>query len=57
LRVKGAIALLPLLPDGSTIFEKQYKYTINDWMIEVPARTLDEHESAEEREECVKRGR
>ncbi|MGC8662080.1 MAG: NUDIX hydrolase [Nitrososphaeria archaeon] len=46
-RHRGAVAILPLLPDGKIILERQYRYTISKWIIEVPAGTLEEGESDE----------
>ena len=46
-RHRGAVAILPLLPDGKIILERQYRYTIAKWIIEAPAGTLEEGESDE----------
>jgi len=47
IRHRGAVAILPILPDGRIILEKQFRYTISRWIIEAPAGTLEEGESDE----------
>jgi len=48
IRHRGAVAVLPILPDGSIILEKQFRYTISKWIIEAPAGTLEAGESDEQ---------
>ncbi len=51
-RHKGAVAVLPILPDGSIALEKQYRYSIKDFIYEVPAGTLEDNEDPEN---CARR--
>ncbi len=51
-RHRGAVAILPVLPDGSVVLERQYRYSIRDFIYEVPAGTLEEKENPES---CAKR--
>jgi NTP pyrophosphohydrolases including oxidative damage repair enzymes len=51
-RHRGAVAILPVLPDGRIVLEKQYRYSIRDFIYEVPAGTLEEKEKPES---CAKR--
>ncbi len=46
-RHRGAVAVLPILPNGSIVLEKQYRYSIKDFIYEVPAGTLEEKEEPE----------
>ncbi len=48
----GAVAVLPVLDDGSLILVKQFRYPIGMELLEVPAGKLDEGESPEQ---CAKR--
>ncbi len=47
IRHRGAVAILPILPDNRIILERQFRYTISKWIIEAPAGTLEEGESDE----------
>ena len=38
---QGAIAVVPILPDGSIIFVKQFRYPMGTVMYEVPAGKID----------------
>lgn len=42
----GAVMIIPLLPDGSVIVERQYRYAIGRAVIEFPAGKLDAGEGA-----------
>lgn len=44
----GAVAILPITPNGKIILERQYRHPIKEWIFEVPAGTLEEGESPEE---------
>ncbi|HOJ87841.1 MAG TPA: NUDIX hydrolase [Pseudothermotoga sp.] len=44
----GAVAVLPILQDGSVILVKQFRYPVGTELLEVPAGKLDENESPEE---------
>lgn len=44
----GAVAILPILPDGRLVLIRQYRYSVGGWILEVPAGTLEEGESPEE---------
>jgi ADP-ribose pyrophosphatase len=41
----GGAAVVPLLPDGSVVLIKQYRYVINDTIWEIPAGRLEKGES------------
>lgn len=41
----GAVAILPLLPDGRIALVKQYRYSVGKELLEVPAGTLEKGES------------
>jgi len=47
-----ASALVPILDDGRIIFVKQYRYSIQEETLEIPAGKIDPGENPEE---CVKR--
>ena len=38
---QGAIAVVPILPDGSIIFVKQFRYPMGTVMYEIPAGKID----------------
>lgn len=42
----GAVVIIPVLPDGKLILERQYRYPVQEVIIEFPAGKLDAHESA-----------
>lgn len=44
----GAVAILPLLPNGRIVLIKQFRYSVGGWLIEIPAGTLEEGESPED---------
>jgi len=48
----GAVAIVPILPDGRLVLERQYRYPIEQAVIEIPAGKLDPHEDPLE---CAKR--
>ncbi len=48
IRHRGAVAILPILPDKKIILERQFRYTISKWIIEAPAGTLEDGESDED---------
>ncbi|WP_028454845.1 NUDIX domain-containing protein [Chitinilyticum litopenaei] len=43
----GAVMILPVLPDGRILMERQYRYPLHRVFIEFPAGKLDEGEGAE----------
>lgn len=43
----GAVAILPVLPDGRMVLVRQYRYAVGRPLLEVPAGTLDSGESPE----------
>jgi len=49
---QGAVGILPVLPDGSMIFVKQFRYAMNSVIYEIPAGKL---EVGEDHLECAKR--
>lgn len=44
---QGAIAVVPILPDGSIIFVKQFRYPMGTVMYEIPAGKIDPGEEAD----------
>lgn len=40
----GGAAVVPLLPDGSVVLIKQYRYVVNDTIWEIPAGRLEKDE-------------
>ncbi len=44
----GAVAVLPLLEDGTVILVRQYRHAIGDWLLEIPAGRLEPGESPAE---------
>jgi ADP-ribose pyrophosphatase len=46
-RHPGAAAVVPLLADGTVLMVRQYRHTVGDWLLEVPAGKLDAGESPE----------
>ncbi len=52
LRHPGAVAAVPLLPDGRIIMVRQFRYPIGQALLEIPAGKLD---PGEEPLECVRR--
>ena len=49
---QGAIAVVPILPDGSIIFVKQYRYPLGTVMYEIPAGKID---PGEDKDACAVR--
>lgn len=43
----GAVVIVPLLPNGNIIFERQFRYPLNQVFIELPAGKIDINESIE----------
>ena len=41
----GAIVIVPVLDDERLVFVRQYRRSIDRWLLELPAGTLDHHES------------
>lgn len=41
----GAVVIIPVLPDGQLVLERQYRYPVRQVMIEFPAGKLDPNES------------
>ena len=53
IRHQGAVGMLPVLPDGSMVFVKQYRYAAGTVLYEIPAGKLEkgeEHLSSAQRE-------
>lgn len=48
----GAVAILPILPDGRMLLVRQFRYAVGRALLEVPAGTREPDESAEE---CARR--
>lgn len=48
----GAVAIVPVLPDGRILLERQYRYPLHQAFIEIPAGKLD---FGEDPLECAKR--
>mgnify|MGYP002655104689 CR=1 FL=1 len=40
----GAVAIVPILPDGRVLLERQYRYPLHQAFIEIPAGKLDPSE-------------
>jgi ADP-ribose pyrophosphatase len=40
-RHPGAVVILPLLASGEIVFVRQYRYAINEFILELPAGSLD----------------
>ncbi|MBL7168284.1 NUDIX hydrolase [Candidatus Bathyarchaeota archaeon] len=51
-RHPGAVAIVPVLPDGRVVLVKQYRYAIGKPLLEIPAGTLEE---GEDPLECARR--
>lgn len=49
----GAVAVLPILDDGRVIIEHQFRYPVNEVLIEIPAGKLDS--KTEDKVEAIKR--
>ncbi len=52
LRHPGAVAAVPILPDGRIVLVKQFRYPTNQILLEIPAGKLDSGESPDD---CVRR--
>jgi ADP-ribose pyrophosphatase len=48
----GAVIVVPVHPDGSIVWERQYRYAADKYLMELPAGTL---ERGEDPEECARR--
>lgn len=44
----GAVAVLPVLPDGTLVLVRQYRHAVGRTLLEVPAGTLDPDERPED---------
>jgi ADP-ribose pyrophosphatase len=51
-RHPGAVAIVPLLPDGRVVLVRQYRYAAQMNLLEIPAGTLEPNEKVED---CVRR--
>lgn len=51
-RHPGAVAIVPVLPDGRIVLVRQYRYAAGKTLLEIPAGTL---EPGEPIEDCVRR--
>ncbi|HKO69142.1 MAG TPA: NUDIX hydrolase [Burkholderiaceae bacterium] len=45
IRHPGAVMIVPLLPDGRVVLERQFRYPLKRTVIEFPAGKIDAHES------------
>jgi ADP-ribose pyrophosphatase len=52
IRHPGAVVILPLLPDGSVLLERQFRYPVGKVFIEFPAGKIDPNEASLD---CAKR--
>ena len=43
-----AVCIVPLLPDGSVLLEREFRYPLNSWCVSLPAGLIDVGESLEE---------
>lgn len=43
-----AVCIAPLLPDGSVLLEREFRYPLNSWCVSLPAGLIDAGESLEE---------
>ena len=43
-----AVCIVPLLPDGSVLLEREFRYQLNSWCVSLPAGLIDAGESLEE---------
>lgn len=50
----GAVAIVPVLPDGRVVLVKQCRYPLKTLLWEIPAGKLD-HGEAEDADECARR--
>ena len=48
LRHPGAAVLLPLTPERNVVLVRQYRYAVDEFLLEVPAGTIDPGERPEE---------
>ena len=44
----GAVAIVPLLPDGRVVLVRQYRHAVGRVLLEIPAGTLDQPGESEE---------
>lgn len=42
-----AVCIVPLLPDGSVLLEREFRYPLNSWCVSLPAGLIDAGESLE----------
>ena len=52
IRHPGSIAVVPLLDDNTVVMEKQYRHPVGEYLLEIPAGTLEPNESPLD---CAKR--
>ncbi|UCD44668.1 MAG: NUDIX hydrolase [Candidatus Bathyarchaeota archaeon] len=52
IRHPGAVAIVPVLPDGRIVLVRQYRYAAGKMLLELPAGTLEPGEAIED---CVRR--
>ncbi len=48
----GAVVVLPLLTGGRALFEEHYRASVGEWLLELPAGTLEE---GEDPADCARR--
>jgi len=47
IRHPGAVAVVPLTAEGEVLLVRQYRYAVDQWLLEVPAGKLDPGEAPE----------
>ena len=47
-RHKGSVAILPVLADGRVVLVRQYRYAVDDELLEIPAGHIDPGESPDQ---------
>ncbi len=45
IRHHGAVGILPILPDGRIVMIRNYRFTVDEWLLEIPAGTMVPGES------------
>lgn len=50
--VPDAVCIVPILPDGSVLLIREFRYAINDWIVAFPAGLVEKGETLED---CIDR--